>query len=267
LVVPWLNLLTSHRLHTIRSMSGPHTAMVDRAYYPQCLATASDEYCLHQAHMGCGVWTPSGERPAPACMTQPPPAVAGHNLLMVVISGLDECMCKAEMMEGMLDQAQVAEYVKNCRVKTTHNACGLKRDMCVTFSTPEAAKRCVQHFNGRQWGVSRSILKATLAKSGTRFTRAHDIECCLGSCVPTQHRQNVQEVPPGLGGVAHLAAAPLLPSPELETFMLQPPPGLGLSHEQICSKWQSFAEDSTDAGTSGIDDDPADEEAQITMSL
>jgi len=139
----------------------------------------------------------------------------------------------------------------------------------VTFSAPEAAKRCVQHFNGRQWGASGSALEARLVKSMTQMATPHAVEYGLAEepCLQTQHGEDIPEVPHRWVGRASLAPAPIPPPPGLETFTLQSPPGLGLSHEEECSKWQSFAEDSTDAGTSVIDDDPADEEAQIIVSL
>jgi len=178
-------------------------------------------------------------------------------------------MCKTEMVEAMLDQAQVAEYVQSCRAKKVCNACELKRDIAVAFSTREAATRCVQHFNGQHWGVSGSVLKAGLDNSVTRLAQAHSMECGLAgvSRVQTQHVEDITDVPPGLVGLASLAATPNLPPPGLEAFTLQTPPGLSLTHEQEYSKLQAFAEDSTDAGTSVVDDDPADEEAQIIMSL
>jgi len=186
-----------------------------------------------------------------------------------VISGLDDRMCKTEMVEAMLDQAQVAEYVQNWRVKENCDACELKRDIAVAFSTREAATRCVRHFNGQQWGVSGSMLKARPENSVTRLAQAHNIKCGLaeGSPAQTQHGEDMPDVPPGLVGLTSLAATPNLPPPGLEAFTLQTPPGLSLTHEQEYSKWQSFAEDSTDAGTSVVDDDPADEEVQVIMSL
>jgi len=244
-------------------------AMDASVYYPQCLAAASAEDFLYQARMGHGVWPAPTEQTVPAYIRPSTCLDAGDKTWMVVISGLDGCMCKTKMLEAMLDQAQVAEYVQDCRVKKIRNSCQLKRDISVTFSAPEAAKRCVRHFNGRQWGASGSALEARLLKSMTRMATPHDIEYGLAeeSCLQTQHGEDIPEVPHGCVGMASLAAAPILPPPGLETFTLQSPPGLGFSHEEECSKWLSFEEDSTDAGTSVIDDDPADEEAQIIVSL
>jgi len=247
----------------------PHAGTGATECYPNSPATASAENALLQTHMGHGIWPVPKTRAAPAYIKPSVCLDAASKTWVVVISGLDERMCKTEMIEAMLDQAQVAAYVQSCRVKKVCNACELKRDIAVAFSTREAAKRCVQHFNGRQWGVSGSVLKARLQNSVTRLAQAHSMECGRTgvSQVNTQHIEDMLDVPPGLVGLASLAATPNLPPPGLEAVTLQTPPGLSLTHEQEYSKWQAFAEDSTDAGTSVVDDDPADEEAQIIMSL
>jgi len=127
----------------------PHAGTGATECYPNSPATASAENALLQTHMGHGIWPVPKERAAPAYIKPSVCLDAASKTWVVVISGLDERMCKTEMIEAMLYQAQVAAYFQSCRVKKVCNACELKRDIAVAFSTREAAKRCVQHFNGR----------------------------------------------------------------------------------------------------------------------
>jgi len=239
---------------------------------PYWFETATTEQFFPQACVGHSSWTAPEQQVAPAYVKPTACLDAANKAWTVVIGGLDKALCKAEMLEVMLDQADVAEHVKSCHVKKPRSTYEQTADISVKFSTSGAAKKCVRHFNGRQWGASGNILQARLAESSAGLARAGKPSPRLaqleygsreGSPGATQSQENVLEVPPGLASPASLDIAGVLPPPGLEAISLQAPPGLGVVHERDWNKRHSLAEDSTDAGTSVADDDPTEEEKQV----
>jgi len=249
-------------------MWGPSAGVHKSMYYPHYPMTASSENYWPQACFSHDTWTAPKERAAPAYVKPTACLGSGKKTWKVVISGLDKALCKQEMMEVMLDQAQVAEHVTNCRIKAPRSACEHKRDISVSFSSQAAATRCVQHFDGRQWGTSGDILAARIEQPNARLAPTKPLYPQLAyvegglseGCSVTEH---ALEAPPGLAALT----SDILPPPGLEAVTLRAPPGLGFSHDQDWSKRHSIAEDSTDAGTSVADEEPADEELQIAVSL
>jgi len=168
----------------------------------------------------------------------------------------------------MLDQADVAEHIKSFHVKKPRGTPGQTSDISVKFSSLEAARKCVQHFDGRQWGASGNILQARLAGSSAGLAQAGKPSPRLAQLEygqkegSRQYQENVLEVPPGLASPASLDVASVLPPPGLEAFTFHKQSGFGVARERDWNKRQSLAEDSTDAGTSVADDEPTEEEKQ-----
>jgi hypothetical protein len=87
--------------------------------------------------------------------------VASETQTVVLIRGLPNAVCTAPMMQAVLQQAGLESDVVNSQPKAG-KPCG---EVLLTLSGGDAAKRCVQHFQGRTWDPSGA--KVTVTVKGT----------------------------------------------------------------------------------------------------
>jgi len=201
---------------------------------------------------------------------------------MVLVRGLPSALCNSDMMEAVLEQAGLDEEFVSCRLRTKQHE-GEQRDMLLTLTSAYAAERCIQHFHGRCWGCSSLPVVACFAKSSDHeepkysqcsLSEPEDktvqkvLEALQGSPVSEEDGQKdgAEAMPLGVGQTV------VMPPPGLEinltavpAELIPAPPGLTSSRmSKFTKRLATSEEDSTDAGTSEAEDDPAEDE-QLAM--
>eukprot|EP00931_Biecheleriopsis_adriatica_P093898 TRINITY_DN67620_c0_g1_i1.p1 TRINITY_DN67620_c0_g1~~TRINITY_DN67620_c0_g1_i1.p1 ORF type:complete len:362 (-),score=90.07 TRINITY_DN67620_c0_g1_i1:181-1266(-) len=107
---------------------------------------------------------PSASAPKPASASSQAPIAAAESTkdqVEVQIKGLPKALCTDSFLEAMLEQAGLEGAVV-CSKALTGSLAGQAR---VSFSGKRAAKRCVQHFNGRKWGNQLEAVTACIAST------------------------------------------------------------------------------------------------------
>jgi len=115
------------------------------------------------------------------CASSPSSHVSLSSQAVVILQGLPAALCSGAMLEATLDQAGLEEELITSQVVHAGSQHG-KSEVHATFKTVKAAKRCVRHFHGRQWGSSVAPVAARLAQPAD--TRAEPVKVICADTRP-----------------------------------------------------------------------------------
>jgi len=136
----------------------------------------------------------------------------------ILLRGLPKALCTSLCLEAMFEQAGLEGTIVNCRIRRG----AASSEVLLSLSSRQAAKRCIQHFNGRRWSPTGEPVTATFARVNSRIgDSALDRPLRMPQKAPLPEDAEAEAAEEAM--MATTASAPRSPLPECEA-----PPGLGV---------------------------------------
>jgi len=160
----------------------------------------------------------------------------------VLLRGLPKALCTNACLEAMFEQAGMEGSIVSCRVRKGM----VVSEVLLTFSTRQAARRCVHHFHGRRWDVTGEPVTAVFAKlnGDSSASKPARIARKLGAEVSLAPAAVLRE---DAEAEAAEAEAPAVPTPLKLPPWCEAPPGLSAPDDRM--KQDSLLSPATDEST------------------